>query len=141
MWQARFGILPNMALGTAYGVLGYGAGLIDHALGGQDRAPDILRGPNGLYFTNNPLQLSAMTIGNTTTFGTGEAFQPDSPRGNHTLGDEETQHTYQGEALGPLYLPAHGILGTAALLRNGGWHGADNVLEAGPHSARPSPWP
>jgi hypothetical protein len=60
------------------------------------------------------------------------------------------QHTYQGEALGIFYLPAHIALGTAAMLSGGdfssfnavieGWHGPINVLENSPHTSNPSPW-
>ncbi len=46
-------------------------------------------------------------------------FQSGSRRGNHTLGYEEMQHTYQGEALGIFYLPAHVVLGTVAMVRHG----------------------
>ncbi len=134
--------LPNTAIGLTYGAAGYIAGWANYELGGQLSTPDILQGVNGLYFTNNPLQLSAMTIGNTTVFGTGQNFQPTSLTPNfNLLGDEETQHTYQGEVLGPLYLPAHILFGTAATIFDGGWHGPTNILESGPHSEIPQPWP
>jgi RHS repeat-associated protein len=134
--------LPNTAIGLTYGAAGYIAGWANYELGGQLSPPDILQGVNGLYFTNSPLQLSAMTIGNATVFGTGQNFQPTSLTPNYNLlGDEETQHTYQGELLGPLYLPAHILFGTAATIFNGGWHGPTNILESGPHSEIPQPWP
>ncbi|MBI2799496.1 MAG: hypothetical protein HYX63_04310 [Gammaproteobacteria bacterium] len=129
--------LPNTVIGSVYGGLGYGVG----TLFGTN--PDITFGNNAIQFINSPLMGSAMTFGNSIIYGTGQQFQPDSPRFfDHTLGVEEMQHTFQAQVLGPLYLPAHALLGTGALIFNrGDWHGPANVLETGAHSASPQPWP
>ncbi|MGQ0700877.1 MAG: FG-GAP-like repeat-containing protein [Panacagrimonas sp.] len=134
--------LPNTVIGLAYGGVGYAAGWVGYGLGLQANAPGISFGNNAIQFTNNPLTTTAITLGNVISYGTGQQFQPGTPRygGAHKLGVEEMQHTYQAQALGPFYLPAHGALGIAAMIRDGYWHGPTNVLETGPHEPTPRPW-
>ncbi|MBT1077307.1 hypothetical protein KJB29_18935 [Geobacter grbiciae] len=59
---------------------------------------------------------------------------------NGNVGQHESQHTIQGEQLGPLYLPSN-ILGLAAgQIINGNTHGPANWNERGPQPTPPSPW-
>ena len=55
-----------------------------------------------------------------------------------TIGDHEQQHTYQGELLGPLYLPAYigGMIGAGIQGKNP--FGPGHFMEAGPYT-RPTP--
>jgi hypothetical protein len=134
--------LPNTIVGFAYGALGHVIGQIGNAVGRCDHAPRISFGNNAIQFEHNPLVTTAIALGNVIIYGNREQCQPAAPRcgGVHTLGVEEMHHTYQAQVLGPLYLPAHGILGVAAKLANGYWHGPLNVLEAGPHDEEPRAW-
>jgi len=135
---------PNTAIGLAYGLVGAGVGLV------MGTHPGISIGNNAIQFTNNPLQPTAMTLGNVIVYGTGKEFQPGAvwPGNPNTIGSQEQQHTYQGQVLGPLYFPAHLVGGTIAYINNpadgfiNGWHGPQNPLERGPHDpANPRPWP
>jgi hypothetical protein len=47
----------------------------------------------------------------------------------------ETAHTYQGEFLGPFYLPAYGVGAAAGEISTGDWH--NNFMESGPMSNPP----
>jgi hypothetical protein len=130
--------LPNSLVGIAYGLAGYLVGVLARS------APGIGLGNNAVQFRNCPLMASAMVFGNVIVYGRAPAFQPESPRGNHVLGDEERQHTYQAQWLGPLYLPAHLLSGISGLLLRRDWHGRGHAcafLECGPHSINPAPWP
>lgn len=52
----------------------------------------------------------------------------------------ERQHTYQGEQLGPLYLPSNLLGGLTAMVKDGEWHGDSNWNEAGPQQDTPQVW-
>jgi len=149
LWNA-----PNTAVGIAYGLAGMTVGAAASVVAGATRVLTLGRfgafewyggsislGNNALQFVDNPLQLSAITLGNTIIYSRRAGFDPWSPRFFGNLGIEEMQHTFQGQVLGPLYLPSHMALGTASTLWNGEWHGAINVLETGPHAPSPRPWP
>lgn len=135
IWNA-----PNSIIGAGVGTLGYVAGLPLHWLGLQEK-PDILFGNNAMQFTNNPLMApkSAITLGNVEVFHgkpTDRADENSPPIGRH-----EEQHTYQGEQLGPLYLPSNILGGLTGILIDGKWHGQHNWNEVGPQQPRPTPWP
>jgi hypothetical protein len=145
IWNA-----PNTAIGAAYGGLGMGAGELAHVFGDAPK-PKVFWRDNAVQFTNNPFGgVSAITVGNTTTwkddpYGPPNAtwFMPDgSPKleKGHTYPQHETQHTYQGEQLGPLYLPSNLLEGLNAVLRGEGWHGDHNWNERGPQSQDLTPW-
>jgi len=145
IWNA-----PNTAIGVVYGVLGMGAGALAHRLAGAAR-PKVFWRDNAIQFTNNPFGgVGAITLGNTTTW-IGDPYDPadrvwraadGSPRleNGHTYPQHETQHTYQGELLGPFYLPSNLLGGLNAVLRGEGWHGDHNWNERGPQSAGLAPW-
>jgi len=85
--------MPNTIVGAAFGMLGgFPTGINN----------------NAIEWENHPLQLTAMTIGNTITYN-----------GGNGIGTEEYWHTLQGEFLGPLYLPAHVAGGVSGLI--GSW--------------------
>jgi RHS repeat-associated protein len=128
---------PTSIVGAALGDVGW-------LLGGQ--APTI--GNNGLEYRGNPLIglfTPALTLGNTILYAENN---PSRETQQHEL-----QHTYQGEILGPLYLPAHIFeQGTGLLYSvfdtsheytdiNDRVHSAGNLLEAGPQCSPPRPWP
>ena len=64
--------------------------------------------------------------------------------------DHERQHTYQGQSLGPFYLPSNILGGVYGLLRgpdpgeedtlSNRWHSHWNWNEVGPQSDPPQPW-
>ena len=134
--------LPNTVIGLGYGALGHLIGRIGRRLGHCDHQPRLSLGNNAVQFENSPLVTTAITLGNVIIYGNGKRYRPDAPRrgGSHTLGMEEMQHTLQAQILGPLYLPAHGVLGAVAKVVNGCWHGPLNLLEAGPHDEQPRVW-
>lgn len=126
--------LPNTLIGLVWG--GFGA------LFGAD----VGLGHNAIEFTNHPFVTSGITLGNTISYGT-ERNPTDTdvkPIGGilyeteHKVGDHEEQHTFQGEILGPLYLPANLIGGTLGLIFDQDWHGPSNFMEAGPMGDPPS---
>jgi hypothetical protein len=132
MWN-----LPNTLIGLAYGGIGHIYGLM---IGSN---PSISLDNNAIQFENNPLMMSAMTLGNVIIYATDpKNYQPSSPgySGLYSLGLAEMQHTYQGQILGLLYFPAHIISGLTGLIMNGKWHGKSVFLEVEPHSKRPTPW-
>jgi hypothetical protein len=134
IWNA-----PNTILGTGYGGLGYIAGWPSKWLGLQKDAPGIATGNNAIQFTDNPLGgPSAITLGNTQTYG----YKPATMGGDgNPMGAHEEPHTYQGQQLGPLYLPSNVLGGVAGLLIDGRWHGRHNWNEIGPQQHPPVPWP
>lgn len=132
--------LPNTVAGLAYGGTGYLAGLANYELGGQDQPPGIQLGNNAIQFTNNPFGgVSAITIGNAEVFG--NKASTSGPDGQPIAAPHEQQHTYQGEQLGPLYLPSNLLGGIAAEMLGGNWHAAQNWNETGPQQNPPVPWP
>ena len=135
--------LPNSVIGLGYGAAGYLAGWPSHWLGLQDEAPGITSGNNAVQFTYSPLMApgSAITLGNAQVFH-GEPTDPGDYRDPPTpIGEHEEPHTYQGQQLGPLYLPSNILGGLAAELIDGNWHGPHNWNEVGPQQRPPVPWP
>jgi RHS repeat-associated protein len=133
--------LPNTLVGLMLG--GVGAAL----------GADVTVGNNALQFEGHPcMAWGDITLGNTICYnkdaGPAVALWPGCP---YTYGDHERQHTYQGEILGPLYLPANILGGCFSLLTSGNWHDR-NFMERGPcrpdsaqniigPPAPPQPWP
>jgi hypothetical protein len=125
VWNA-----PNTMIGATLGTVGL-------AFGGD--MPSFSN--NGIEFTNNPLAPNdgAITIGNVTLYS---AEMPP-----HNIGydynracDHERQHTYQGELLGPFYIPANAVGGMLGLALDGDWHGVSNFMERGPSSHPSVSW-
>lgn len=127
---------PNTAVGIAFAI----ASLVcAWAVG---RRPRISLGHNAIQVTESPLVPTAIALGHVVVYGTSPRWQPGRLcfRSGQCLAHEEMQHTFQAEVLGPLYLPAHALLGIAACLIDGRWHGRTNILETGPHAEEPRPW-
>ena len=118
-----FGKLWN-GVNSTVGLLWGGIGVL---LGAK-----VSLGHNAIQFEDHPLTFSAITLGNTISYGKG--VSPD------VVGAHEEQHTYQGELLGPLYLPSNILGGLSAELHDGCWHGDTNWNEAGPQAKEPSEW-
>lgn len=121
----KIGNIPNTVLGLAWG----GVGMIGGA--------SVSFGNNGIQFTNHPFTSTAITLGNAISYGS--AFSPGSGRWFDTQ-EHEFFHTFQGEQLGPLYLPSNIAGGTAALMINHSWHGRINWNEVGPMATPPRVW-
>lgn len=145
---------PNTQLGLVLGLGGHTVGYAQHALGLAPKAPRIGVGKNAIEFMNNPAApLGAVTLGNTTIYDddpydpTNRSWDVIERREGHSVQEHETQHTYQGEQLGPLYLPSNLLGGATALLRDRNergkpdWHGVSNWNERGPKSHPARPWP
>jgi len=139
--------LPNTLIGMAYGIAGMAVGALATVAWGALHVASLGRlggfvwlggsadfGHNAIQFHNNPLQISAVTVGNAIIYSPRSGFSASQ------IGAQEGQHTIQGQWLGPLYIPSHILLGMAALLVNGDWHGDINILESGPHSSNPRPF-
>jgi RHS repeat-associated protein len=109
---------------TGIGLIGGGVGLI-----GGAKYSGI--GNNAIQFTSHPMIPTglALTLGNAILYGSG---------GEANAGHEQA-HTFQGEVLGPGYLPANIIGGLISVGRSGNWH-SGNFMEAGPMSNPPRPW-
>lgn len=149
VWNA-----PNTALGLGYGLAGYAAGQLNRLRpGDQPNDPRIQFGHNAVEFINNPWTTGAITLGNTVSYK-GDPYDPHDDwrlykEGyGHPIQEHEKQHTYQGQQLGPLYLPSN-IAGLAlSMLRgekddiNGSTtgHGISNWNERGPQMNPPRPW-
>jgi RHS repeat-associated protein len=134
--------LPNDAIGLVFGGLGYAVGWTAYELGAswQPNAPTVGFGGNGLQFGNNPFVLNntAITFGNVETFS-GDPNADVLP--GVTFSNHEEQHTYQGQALGPLYLPSYIIGAVISLASGGDPFSAGNWMETGPWMSPPQPWP
>jgi hypothetical protein len=132
--------LPNTVIGVPVCLVGYGVGKIM----GTD--PRISFGHNGVQFANNPAMFlgGAITLGNAIIYA-GNAYrdQYGVPAGSTPTGDglHEQQHTYQGQVLGPAYLPAGGLSLLIGTLIDGDSHGPHSFMEKGPKMTPPQPWP
>jgi len=115
--------IPNDIIGLALGVAGLPFGAEMHL------------GNNALEFTNNPLAfLGAITLGNVINYAPGFGPTVEAPEGGHTVGTHESMHTFQGQILGPLYIPANIIGGILGSIFGGDYHAPGNFMEAGPQS-------
>ncbi|OOG37302.1 RHS repeat domain-containing protein, partial [Polaromonas sp. A23] len=129
---------PNTAIGIVYGSIGYVVGRGAYELGFQALPPGIIIGDNAIQFTNNPFgHLGAITLGNVQVFG---GSPNDLAADGNRMGLHEMQHTYQGQLLGPLYLPSNILGGLAGLLFGGAWHAPQNWNERGPQQHPSKPW-
>ncbi len=121
--------IPNDMIGIALGIAGLPFGAQAHF------------GDNALEFTNNPLAfLGAITFGNVINYAPGFGPTVEAPEGGHTVGAHEMMHTFQGQVLGPLYIPANIIGGILGIL-SGDYHSPANFMESGPQSNPPVPFP
>jgi hypothetical protein len=133
--------LPDTAAGLIYGGIGYAAGWINYADGGQAAPPTVTLGFNAIEFLRDPLNVSAITLGNTINYGLSMGPYSPSPESPfHTVGMHELQHTYQSEILGPLFMPTAALsLGLGSAI-DGNSHGPASFMERGPQQDPPQPW-
>jgi RHS repeat-associated protein len=147
---------PNTAIGVAYGLLGAAIDAIVYVLtlGKVNLGFSISLANNAIQFANHPLQQlfgGDVTIGNTISYDgvPADPVPTSNPLIDIQASQHEIQHTYQGQVLGPLYLPAHisgmstGALATPFTGLYTGLGIADapmNFMEAGPVSIVPHPW-
>jgi len=95
---------PNTAIGLAWGAVGAVAETVMLPFAGKwDYSIGFAN--NALEFRNHPLMFGAITLGNTIAYASD--FGPGFKLPEGTVGDHERQHTYQGQLLGPLYLPSN----------------------------------
>jgi hypothetical protein len=150
--------LPNTLVGLGYGLGGYAAGQLNRLRPGDQPDPRIQLGHNAVEFINNPFGgAGAITLGNTTTYS-GDPYDPNDkgwyPNGEdprtvengHSPQEHEEQHTYQGQQLGPIYLPSN-VAGLLLSILRGEkvdgqvtGHGPSNWNERGPQANPPTPW-
>jgi len=113
--------LPNTAVGLLYG--GFSLA-VDKVAGINGMKVGL--GNNAIEFINNPITNwlggGAITLGNTINY---------DHYGPAVYGDHERQHTYQGQMLGPVYLPAN-IIGLSLGQLMGDHHGPYSFMEIGP---------
>lgn len=138
---------PNTALGLATGAAGYVAGQVNRLRPGNQRDPRVRLGHNAVEFINNPASpLGGLTLGNVTIYGDDPYDRADKgwsyyhQTHGHPVQHHEEQHTYQGQQLGPFYLPSNLGGGALGLFRDGVWGGASNWNERGPSMNPPRPW-
>ena len=139
--------LPSSVVGFVFGGAGYTLGNVAYGIQSIFGNPDWVRptfsfGNNALQFENNPLSVfGALTTGNVINYGGG--LTPAN------VGEHEGSHTFQGQSLGPFYLPFN-IVGQFASLVTypvSSWrgpspvHGKANFMETGPQSSPPRLWP
>jgi len=124
--------LPNTVVGIGWGILG--GGFIPGV------GAEVSFGHNGIQFENHPFmpEGSGVTIGNAISYA-GTSDETDFA-GGPTIGEHEEQHTYQGQQLGPLYLPAYALFAGIAALGGNDPIGPENQMESGPHSIPPTTW-
>ena len=120
--------LPNTVVGIIWGGIGVPFGA------------KVTIGNNAIQFENHPFmpEGGAITFGNAISYG--KQACPTEPLPNGTFGKHEQQHTYQGELLGPLYLPSN-ILGlSAGEMLNGDTHGEQIGMKVVRSLFPPRPW-
>jgi RHS repeat-associated protein len=116
---------PNTAIGLVWG------------LAGAPFGTRISIDNNAIQFENHPFMMKsgAITLGNTISYGSGVGPEKQLGRGIlTTFGTHELQHTYQGQFLGPLYLPIHMIAIGVSVFTSGNTH-HNNFMEG------EIPWP
>ncbi|MEI6056685.1 MAG: RHS repeat-associated core domain-containing protein [Lentisphaerota bacterium] len=125
--------LPNTVIGVAWGLSGLPFGA---SVGFGNNAIEFYHNPAMSIFTEGG-KYGAITLGNTINYG--ESVAPTTPLKNGSMGNHEQQHTYQGEFLGPFYLPSNSIGGAISEITTKNWHG-NNFMEKGPQSNPASSW-
>ncbi len=147
--SSSFSSMPSNfsdGIGSFFGKIWNGANTVIGSVWGGIGAlfgADVSFGNNAIQFTNHPFMSDrgAITIGNTISYG--EFNGPDHKWNNRTTtADHERQHTFQGELLGPLYLPSNLLGGMAGTILDGRWGSPNsfNWNEVGPYSTPPTPW-
>jgi hypothetical protein len=132
--------LPNTAIGLAWGGIGLAAEIVAAPFKGWDF--NIFPGYNSIMFTGHNLAGTAQALGNTTHYSSRYDPNAFSRAEGHTIGQHEMMHTYQGQQIGILYLPAVIASYGLSLVMNGNTHGAYSFMERGPqtYGSNNKPW-
>jgi len=139
MWIGYGWNSPNTLLGLGWGFVGLTWDRLSGFITGTGPQMQIITANNAVNFLNHPGNFQGLTLGNVIHYPLG--IGPATPQGNRVpLGEHEEQHTYQGQILGPLYLPANLVGGLWSLITQGNWHDG-NFMEIGPMADPPRPWP
>jgi hypothetical protein len=142
-WTDPFGLNPNLGdlLGKVWNAPNSAVGLVV-GLAGLPFGAQVSLGNNAIQFANNPLTSSgAITLGNVINYGPQLPPNSCSPESqNHTTGEHERQHTYQGQLLGPLYIPTSLFGLSLGLFFDGDSHGPHSLTEKGPQMNPPRAW-
>ena len=128
---------PNTAIGLAWGAIGFTAELVSASFSGRWDF-GVSFGHNSIQFTGHNLAVSAQALGNTTHYSTQYLPSAYSRAEGHTIGQHEMMHTYQGQQLGILYIPAVAISYGLSLIMNGNTHGQYSFIERGPQTYGPN---
>jgi RHS repeat-associated protein len=135
--------LPNTVIGFAWGGVGFVAEIMMYpfTLSWNFR---VSLGYNAVQFEGHNLAGTAETFGNVISYA--DYNYPDTPipEEGHTVGQHEMMHTYQGQQLGVLYLPAVLISYGFDFVMSGPssmFHGPWSFIERGPQTyAKNKPW-
>lgn len=140
---------PNTAIGLVWGIVGLIAETVKFPFTG-DWDFRISFAHNAIQFEGHEIMTTAVTFGNTISYAGSQndpAYSPALDQAtygvllyNGETWQHEMQHTYQGEQLGPLYLPSNVLGMIMGELGGGGHHGPWNWNERGPQSAIPQIW-
>ncbi len=128
--------LPNTAIGLVWG----GVGLLAEAIMLPFKRQWDIRislGHNAIEFQGHNLAGTAETLGNTISYASGYSPEVFNEVEGHTIGQHERMHTYQGQQIGPLYLPAVVASYGLDLLMSGPqgqFHGSWSFIERGPQT-------
>ncbi|MBV6500137.1 MAG: hypothetical protein CJBNEKGG_02606 [Prosthecobacter sp.] len=135
--------LPNTVIGFAWGGVGFVAEIMMYpfTLSWNFR---VSLGYNAVQFEGHNLAGTAETLGNTISYADlNGPLEPIRQEG-HTIGQHEMMHTYQGQQLGVLYLPAVLISYGLDFVLSGPssmFHGPWSFMERGPQTfGRNRPW-
>jgi RHS repeat-associated protein len=136
--------LPNTAVGVALGGLGLMAEAVMYPITLKWDFKITIES-NAISFDGVNFMMGGITFGNAINIGYGPWNKYDLDRNtliaNGTrMIDHEEQHTYQGQLLGPLYIPNAGLSLAAGLIFDQDSHGPSSWNEVGPSSFPPRPW-
>ncbi len=135
--------LPNTVIGFAWGGVGFVAEIMMYpfTLSWNFR---VSLGYNAVQFEGHNLAGTAETLGNTISYADNSGPDHYIDREGHTVGQHEMMHTYQGQQLGVLYLPAVLISYGLDFVLSGPssmFHGPWSFMERGPQTfGRNRPW-
>ena len=97
---------------------------------------------NAIQFEGNLIMFAgAIAFGNVIDYGSVLPANSDSPESRyHTTGEHERQHPYQGQVLGPLYIPAAALSLLSGVAIDFDSHGRHAFVGRGPQSDPPRPF-
>jgi RHS repeat-associated protein len=134
---------PNTAIGLAWGTVGLMAEAVQFPFTG-DWDFKISFGNNAIQFEGHNMAGTAETLGNTISYAANSGPEHYIVSEGHTVGQHEMMHTYQGQQLSVLYLPAVLVSYGLDFVMSGPssmFHGPWSFVERGPQTFGPNrPW-